>query len=311
MEPIAALFLIGAGAFFCATEASLYRANWIRLTNWAKQGQAGARAALALLDQRDQAIVTILIGTNLAYNFLSILLTRFFTLHFGPAAAPIAVLIAVAAAFVGSEYLPKTIGQAFPNRWLRRAALPLGTVWILFWPLVLVLSGIGRLLGPRPTTRGEPTITPEDYVAALSRRAGAAAPRTAQIAKRLFRFSAMPVAEIQIPIEEVKSVRHDAGLNEIMAVTSEYGFSRIPVYTDRPDNITGVIVVKDLLAAPAHRIRRISRIPGQSRALAVLRQLQRRGEHLAVVTDEQDRVTGIVSLEDLIEELVGEIRSEA
>jgi putative hemolysin len=312
MELLGVLLLLAAGAFFCGTETAIYRANWIRLTNWAERNVGGARAALAVLDHRDRAIVTVLVGTNLAYNFLTILLTRFFAVTIGPASTTVAVVIAVALAFVFGEYLPKAFGQSYPNRWLRRAALPLEVTGIVFLPVVAALSLIGRLLSPRPAAADRQfRLTRADYIAALNRRAGTGAPRTARLATRLFRFSATPVGEIQIPIEEVKSVGSDAGLNALMAVTRAHGFSRVPVYTGAPDNITGVVVAKDLLSAPAYRVRRISRFPGSSRAIEVLRQLQRRGEHLAVVTDESGATTGIVSLEDLIEELVGEIRSEA
>jgi CBS domain containing-hemolysin-like protein len=310
VELIGIFLLLGASAFFSCTETSLYRANWIRLTNWGERGLGGARPALGLLAHQDRAVVTILVGNNLVNNFLSILISRFFVLAVGPAMTPVAVVIAVVVTFIFGEYLPKSLGRIYPNPWLRQAALPLEVVRFALYPLVAAFWYLGRALSPRkPSARL--SLTREDYIAALSRRAGSGTPRTARLATRLFRFSSTKVCEIQIPIEEIRSVSHDAGINAVMAVTGRYGFSRIPVYAGTPENITGVIVVKDLLSAPHHRIRRISRVAESARAMVVLRQLQHRGEHLAVVEDESGRTTGIVSLEDLIEELIGEIRSEA
>jgi CBS domain containing-hemolysin-like protein len=127
---------------------------------------------------------------------------------------------------------------------------------------------------------------------------------------RLFRFSAMKVSEVRIPLSQVKAVPHDAGLNDVLAVINRHGFSRIPVYQGDLTNITGVIVAKDLLSAPAWRVRKIQRVNENDRAMEVLRLMQRYGEHLAVVENGNHQVIGIVSLEDLLEELVGEIRSE-
>jgi putative hemolysin len=308
LELVGILLLLLASASFSGTETALYRANWIRLTNWVERGRPGARTALTVLDRQDWTVITILIGNNLANNFISILISRFFVLAVGPGMTPVAIAIIVVAMFIFGEYLPKSLARAFPNPWLCRAALPLEILRYVFYPFVALFWYLSRVLGPRrPHQRL--TLTREDYIAAFTRRGGAAH-RNARLAARLFEFTQMKVGEVEIPIDTVKSVPSDAGINEVMAVTRQYGYSRLPVHSGTPDNLTGVLVVKDLLSAPTRRIRRISRVSRDSRALAVLRQMQRRGEHLAAVVDEADAVTGIVSLEDLLEELVGEIRSE-
>jgi CBS domain containing-hemolysin-like protein len=308
LELVGITLLLVASAFFSGTETALYRSNWIRLTNWAEHGRAGARTALAVIGHQDRTVITILIGNNLVNNFISILISRFFVLAVGPAMTPVAVAIAVVATFIFGEYLPKSLARAFPNPWLCRAALPIELLRYGFYPFVMLFCYAGRVFAPKRSHQ-RLTLTREDYIAAFTHRGGPAQ-RNAQLAARLFRFTQMKVGEIQIPLATVRSVSSDSGTNEVMAVTRQHGFSRLPVYSGTPDNITGVLVVKDLLSAPTRRIRRISRVSRDARALAVLRQMQRRGEHLAVVVDEADKVTGIVSLEDLLEELVGEIRSE-
>ncbi len=308
MELVGIILLLLASASFSGSETALYRANWIRITNWAERGRAGARTALAVLDRQDRTVITILIGNNLVNNFISILVSRFFVLAVGPGMTPVAVAITVVTMFIFGEYLPKSLARAFPSPWLCRAALPIEILRHVFYPFVVLFWYMSRVLGPRRHNR-RLTLTREDYIAAFTRRGGGAH-RNARLAARLFEFTQMKVGEVEIPIDTVKSVPLDAGINDVMAVTKEFGYSRLPVYSGTPENLTGVLVVKDLLSAPTRRIRRISRVSRDSRALAVLRQMQRRGEHLAAVVDEADTVTGIVSLEDLLEELVGEIRSE-
>jgi putative hemolysin len=308
MELVGIILLLAASALFSGTETALYRANWIRLSNWAERGVAGARTALAVLGHQDRTVITILIGNNLVNNFISIFISRFFVLAVGPAMTPVAVAIAVVATFIFGEYLPKSLGRAFPNPWLCRAALPIEVLRYAFFPFVMLFWYIGRVFAPKRSHQ-RLTLTREDYIAAFRRR-GEATQRNARLATRLFGFTQMKVGEVQIPLATVRSVPSDAGINEVTALTRQHGFSRLPVYSGTPDNLTGVLVVKDLLSAPTRRIRRISRVNRDARALDVLRQMQRHGEHLAAVVDEADRVTGIVSLEDLLEELVGEIRSE-
>ncbi|MEO0085364.1 MAG: CNNM domain-containing protein [candidate division WOR-3 bacterium] len=305
MELLAAVLLIVLLGVFAGSETAVYRANWIRLTNWVRRRISGAAAALRMLDNRESAIITTLVGTNLCAVFSTQIASRFFAEDLGPAFTPLAVALVVVLTLVAGEYLPKALAQAVPDRWLRTFSLPLQASRILFAPFVYLLAGLVRLLGPRDASRRSFALTRQDFVTAL------ATPASAALARRLFRFSGSPVADIAIPIEQVRSVRHDAGLNEITTLVAETGFSRIPVWEGTPDNITGVIVVKDLLAAPARRVRRVQRVPATARSLEVLRQMQQRGDHMVALHDAAGRTTGIVTLEDLLEELVGEIRSEA
>jgi CBS domain containing-hemolysin-like protein len=316
MELAAGLLLIVAMGFFSGSETALYRANWIRLTNWVERNLSGAALALRCLERRETGVIATLVGTNLSVVFATELCSRFFEHRFGATFAPVAVILVVILTLIIGEYLPKALASAYPDRWLRRAALPVAVSRWAFAPAVYLLAGIARLFSAPVTVPGRRfTLTRSDFLAVINQRdrdrTGIAPARlTGRLVSRLFRFSGMKVGEVEIPIEEVKSVPRDAGMNEIMTVAGTWGFSRLPVFDGAPENITGVIVVKDLLSAPVHRVRRITRVPAGARAMEVLRGMQRRGEHLAVVEDETGRTSGIVSLEDLLEELVGEIRSE-
>jgi putative hemolysin len=313
MELLFGFFLILATGFFAGSETAVYRANWIRLTNWASRNVSGAKAALQLLDRRETTVVVTLIGANLCGVFATVLFSHFFEAHYGPAFATVAVALVVVLTIIVGDYVPKAIAQAFPDRWLRQTVLPLSISRAVFAPAVFILSGVARLLaGPVASAGPRLTLTRQDFLAALRKRdaESGTARLVTNMVSRLFRFSAMKVSEVGIPLAQVKAVPHDAGLNGVLAAIKQHGFSRIPVYQGDITNITGVIVAKDLLAAPAWRVRKMPRVNESDRAMEVLRLMQRHGEHLAVVENADHQVTGIVSLEDLLEELVGEIRSE-
>ncbi len=314
MELLLCTLLFLLSGWFSASEVMVYRANWIRLTCWASRNVPGAHAALKLLNDQERTLASILVGNNLANTFSSVILASFFARTLGPAWTSLAVAIVVVVTMVVGEYVPKTVGQAWATGLLRRAAAALLACRWLFLPAVTLLIGLTRLFRP-PTPGLRFALTRQDFIAVMSRRDRAAStggrPAVSSMVTRLFHFSETTVADVLIPLKEVKSVAADAGIQAVLQIFNQFGFSRIPVYEGEPANIIGVIVAKDLLAAPTFRVRKAMRVSEDARAMDVMRQMQRRGEHIAVVEDETGRVAGIVSLEDLLEELVGEIRSEA
>lgn len=311
MELFAGLILIVITGFYAGSETALYRANWVRLTNWVRaatregmKGQSrasGARQALAALTRREVTLVTILLGTNLASVFATLLFERYFVNQFGVQWTPVAVVLVVILTLVLGDYIPKALAQAMPNRWLRGGAWLLNVSRVIFAPATGILSRV--LPGSAHVD-----LKREEFLQVFAQREQR--PLTTNMAARLFRFSRMKVFEAAIPLEQVRSVPADAGVNEVLALLKESGYSRIPVYQDRKDNIVGVAVVKDLALGKGVRIRPVARVDKETRAMAVLRRMQEAGEQLMVVMESPGRTLGIVTLEDLVEELVGEIRSE-
>ncbi|MFO7639019.1 MAG: CNNM domain-containing protein [bacterium] len=315
MQPAVVAVLVLLSGFFSGTETAVYRAHWVRLTNWAERRTPGAGTALRLLEWREATVIAALVGNNLVNVFASVLAAEFTARSFGPGYTSIAVVLLVALTLVFGEFLPKTVAQANPNRWLRHASGPLAGAMVLFAPAVVVLAGISRLTaGAAAKQRGGAGLTRQDLLSALrerERQAGAVPAGTAvsSLAARLFRFSRLVVAEAAIPLARVRSLPERATRAELLALVAEHGYSRIPVYRDRPEQIAGLVFAKDLLAPGAPRVRPVRRIAAGTRMMAALDELQRRGEHMVLVED-AGRVTGIVTLEDILEELVGEIRSE-
>jgi CBS domain containing-hemolysin-like protein len=314
MELLSTFLLIVITGFFEGSETAIYRANWIRITHWLNRRIPGAREATRVLRNREATVVAMLVGTNLCGVFATEFASRFCAETLGPAWTGLAVAVVVLLTLVLGDYLPKALAQSAPDRWLRVTGVFVNGSRIAFAPAVYGLVGLARLFAAPASGRPRDfVLTRQDFLAALSHRDDqtASAGAIRNLAARLFRFSAMKVSEVAIPVGRVKSVPAGTAGSGIGTVVREHGFSRVPVYDGDPTNITGVVAAKDVLGAPDFRIRRVGRVPGATRAIEVLRDLQRRGEHLTVVTDEGGRVTGMVTLEDLLEELVGEIRSEA
>lgn len=314
MELLATVILILGTGLYAGSETALYRASWVRLVNWLNRRVAGANLALRCLEHRERSLITSVVGTNLCSVFASTIASLFFTQTLGTAFAPVAILFVVVLTLILGEYLPKAVAQAIPDRWLRSTGLILNASRIAFAPAVFALTAISRLVLPRAADRRRGfTLTHQDFLAALRRRASTthSGQQIAGLVERLFRFSGTKVSELAIPLDRICSVPHDAGLSAILAAIRQHGYSRIPVYEGNPGNIVGVILAKDMLAAPTFRIRRVRRVSQDARAMDVLRGLQRHGEHLTLLVDASGRVSGLVTLEDLLEELVGEIRSEA
>lgn len=312
MELLIALLLVFGTGFFAGSETAVYRAQWVRLATWQKRKVSGSGLGLKLLAHNEACVVAALVGTNLCGVFASMLVSRFCAEHLGLAYAGVGVVVLVALTLVFGEYLPKAYATAWPNRWLRLASWPLAFFLVVFAPAVFLLVLLSRLFGKRRASTQERLIlTRQDFLSALRQREPAPGRSVSGLAARLFRSSATRVSEASIPLRLVRSVPDTVTEEELLALVREYGFSRVPVYRQTKDNIVGVILARDLLSSRTGPIvRSIERLPAETRIMEALERMQRRAEHMAAVTDRNGRVTGMVTLEDILEELVGEIRSE-
>jgi len=321
VELVAGALLILLSGFYSGSETAVYRAHWIRLTAWSERRKAGAKLALRLLDWREPTVIAVLVGTNLANVFSSVLVSGFVAETFGPAWTGAAVVVLVALTLVFGEYAPKALAQVNPNRWLARASVPMAASLGLFGPVVLLLSGVARVFATPFAERAEKrALSRHDFLSAIRQRERSdngngrnglkPSASISAIASRLFSFSGMRLSEAAIPLEQVHAVPEGSGRGDVMEVVEEHGFSRIPVYRGEKGNIVGVVYAKDLLAGTEPPVRRMEHVSDNERAMAVLARMQRVGGHMAVVVDSDGRTTGIVTLEDILEEMVGEIRSE-
>jgi putative hemolysin len=316
VEPILALFALLLQAAFSGSETGLVRANWIRISTWVSENRLWAGRARELLEHKETALITTLVGTNAFMVVISNLSEHYFVHAVGRGGTFISVPVVSLVVLLFAQYLPKTFAQTWPERWLSLFAPLLQLGRIVFWPLTWLL---GRLSGAPIGRKSAFKLTRKDVLFALRENARLSVTRPldhstarplSSIAARLLNFPETTVGDVMTPNNRVVAVPESITQAELESVIREHSFTRLPVYRGQPEDVIGVIHVRDLLLLSRREIRKPFFVSEQARAIEVMHHMKDQAEHLAVVQDQNHRTVGIVTLEDLLEELVGEIRSE-
>jgi magnesium and cobalt exporter, CNNM family len=308
-------------AFFATSEISLISASYRRLRHRAEEGQRGAKFALKLLDRPERLVATCLLGSNLAEISNTILVTAVLLQWLGGAGEFIAMLLLPPLILLFAEITPKSIGRQHPNRLAQRVA---PVLWVISWvmyPLTLIFATLSRavlfLTGARRMSP-LPFITREDLHLVVQKSGPEVDLETGErrIINRILRFSLRTVKEVMVPLVRVAAVPDTMTVAQALEEFRATPFARLPVYHRRIDNLVGVIHGFDLLGeVPSDRpvkpfIRGVQYVPETKKIDRLLTEMQRTGMHLAAVVDEFGGATGIVTIEDLLEEIVGEISDE-
>jgi CBS domain containing-hemolysin-like protein len=335
------LLLVLANAFFVAVEFALVSVRRARIETLAASGNSGAEAVLRALDQLDAMLSASQFGITLASlalgavgeSTIAHLLEPVF-LRFLPAGVSglISHSIAVAVALAIITYLHLVLGEYAPKAFAieKAEAISLATArWMqlfyqAFKPFIrfINISGIKllKIFGVhfRP---GHHTVYTEEelrHLINLSHQSGHLQKDEKELIHNVFEFSEMTAREVMIPRTEIVAIEERAGFAEVVHQFQVSGYSRLPIYSENFDNIIGVIHSKDvmpfMLKAQEFNLKKIIRqpvfIPDTAKLGDVLQSLQRSSVHLAIVVDEHSGVEGILTLEDLLEEIVGEIQDE-
>ena len=308
-------------AFFSAAEISLISANRRRLRHWAEQKVRGAAQALKLLERPERLVATTLLGSNLSEITNTILVTAFLLETMGPGGEIVAMLLMPPSILILAEIIPKSIGRQHPNRLARRLGPILLVVsWVLY-PLTFIFAGLSRsvlwLTGARHTSQ-LPFISREDLHLVVKKSGPEVDLETPErrIIHRILQFSLRTVKEVMVPLIRVAAIPDTLTVGQALEEFRTTRFSRLPVYHRRIDNLIGVLHDFDLLgeAGPDRPIREFMRsvtyVPELKKIDRLLSEMQRQGIHLAAVVDEYGGAVGIVTIEDLLEEIVGEISDE-
>jgi CBS domain containing-hemolysin-like protein len=308
-------------AFFSGSEIALISASRRRLRHWAEGGDRGAAQALKMLDRPDRLVATTLLGSNLSEISNTILVTAILMATMGSAGEILAMLLLPPLIMILAEITPKSIGRQHPNRLARRLGPILWVVsWVLY-PLTFIFAGLSRgvlwLIGARHTSQ-LPFITREDLrlVVAKSGPEVDLERKERIFIHRILQFSLRTVKEVMVPLVRVTAIPDTLTVGQALEEFRTSRFSRLPVYHRRIDNLIGVLHDFDLLGedGPDRPIRAFMRpvtyVPELKKIDRLLAEMQRQGTHLAVVVDEYGGAVGIVTIEDLLEEIVGEITDE-
>ena len=318
---VAIVVLVLLSAFFSATETAFTSANRARLKILAEDGKKSAKTALSLTEKYDRLLFTILIGNNIVNIVLTTIAGLLFaTIISNPALAPtVSTAVTTVVVLIFGEITPKTIAKEVPEKFACFASYIVTFFIIILYPLNLIFSGWKLILTKVFKFKSVDVITEEELLTYVEEASedGTLNESETELISGAIEFNDVEVGDILVPRVNVVAVEIDTPLDEIKDVFLKNGFSRVPVYKNSIDTIIGMIHEKDFFNAYLGGAKNIKGLI-TSMAIAtehmkisvLLRTLQKQKVHMATVLDEYGGTLGIVTLEDILEELVGEIWDE-
>ena len=317
---VALVILVGFSAFFSASETAFSSLNQIRLKSRAEDGDSSAARVLAMAEQYDKLLSTILIGNNIvniaAASIGTILFTRMLGAERGATVSTIVLTIIV---LIFGEVTPKSLAKEMPEKVATAVSPFLVLLLALMTPLTWLFTQWKKLLGHFVHSGEADTITEGELMTMVSEAEndGELTDRESALIRSAIEFDDVEVEEILTPRVDVVAVEDDIPLEELAQTFAESGYSRLPVYHGTIDNIIGVVHEKDFYIARLKKATKIDDLvvptlytTGSTQISQLLRTLREQHHHLAVVVDEYGGTEGIITLEDILEELVGEIWDE-
>ncbi|MDR2101612.1 MAG: hemolysin family protein [Treponema sp.] len=323
-SPIAGLiiflgFLLICSAFFSASEMAFSSLNRIKLKNLASRGNKRAVLALKLADNYDKLLSTVLIGNNIVNIASSSVATLLFVGFFGNAGVSLATLVMTVLVLVVGEISPKTLAKEAPEQFAIFSAPILGLFILLLSPLNRLISRWKQFLIKIFRVTGNRFVTEEELLTFVGevREEGGINKREEEMIRRTIEFDDLTVNDIFTPRVDVTAVPLSATAEEIEKIFYDTGYSRLPVYRESLDQIAGIMLLKDFYYevvsrghAPESIIKPAVFVPKSMKISGLLKTLQDKKSHMAVLVDEFGGTVGIVTVEDILEELVGEIWDE-
>ncbi len=325
------LLLVLGNALFVAAEYALVTARRNRLEERARSGSRSARVALALLDTPVRFISTVQVGITVFAILIGAIGEPLVSSLFRDAVPRgvsflIAFLVLTYLSVVIGELVPKAIALQRSEALAVALALPLSWLARVMFPLVFVLdrsaSGIARLLGVPPAPAGVSAHTEEDirHIVAEAEDLGAIETVEEEMVYKVFDFADKEAHDVMVPRPQVVALSVDLPTQEALAAVIDSPFTRYPVFRGSLDDVLGILHVRDLFKALYDRgienvvleelVRPAYVVPETKDLAALLAEFRKTNQHIAVVVDEYGGVAGIVTLEDLLEEIVGEIEDE-
>ena len=310
------IVMIVFSALFSSTETAYSSVNKLRLKNYVAQGNKKASKALRLANKFDEVLTAVLIGNNIVNIATSSVSTLLFVSIFGSNGAAISTAVITVLVLIFGEVLPKSYAKKNSEKLAMLFASPLSMLVTVLKPFVWILNKISSLL-----SSGEeaPSVTEDElkYMIDEIEEQGVIEEQESELVKSALEFDEISVDEILIPRVKVVGVEIGAEIDEIKEIFTTEMYSRLPVYEKSLDDIVGIITNKaffKMLTEGKHDItsiiQKVPHIADVKLISEAMRDMQRSKVHLAVVVDQYGGTKGIVTLEDIIEELVGEIYDE-
>ena len=317
---VALIFLVVMSGYFSASETAFTSLNRARLKSWADNGDQRAARALALSEDYDKLLSTLLIGNNIVNNVATtigaVLFIRLIDDVRGPTVSATVLTIVI---LIFGEVSPKSLAKESPERFAMFSAPLLGLFRTVLTPLNFLFSQWKKLLSKVIRKSDDSGITEEELVTLVDQAEseGGLDQHESKLIRSAIEFNDLEVDEILTPRVDIVAVEDTDSMDDIAQAFAESGYSRLPVYHEDIDDIVGVIHEKDFHAARYRGIEDIKTImgpmlytTGNTKISELLRILQKEKAHMVIVVDEYGGTEGLVTLEDIVEELVGEIWDE-
>lgn len=337
IELLVILALILLNGYFAAAEIALISARRAALKKSADEGSAGARAALRLTDDPSRLLATIQIGITLVSFMasaaaavslaapLAVWLKSFGSPWLAGIAGGLSVfLVTIVISYVTlvvGELAPKRLGLQRAESVARAVARPISVLATVVSPLVWLLSRstnvVARILGVKPG-QGRPGVS-EEEIKLLVTEQGSLLDEEKRMIHEIFELGDTVAREIMVPRVDLVLVENTASVPEALSLFQTSGFSRLPVYAEDPDTIVGVLLLKDLVGPAcagraadtiAEYVRSPVFVPETKHILPLLSDMQTMRNHMAIVVDEYGGTAGLVTIEDIVEEIIGEVVDE-
>jgi CBS domain containing-hemolysin-like protein len=312
---------LAATMFFSAAEMAFIAANRLRLRHLAEEGDRAALRYLEAFRQPERSLSTAMMGVTIAHVVAASAATFALLPELGTSAPLLVTLVLTPVMLVFGEIIPKAVAREWATPLVLRLHRVLTWASVLLAPFVVlshtIVGWLLRVFGTRQADLRQ-FVSREELKALLALEPGEADVTTqeAEMIDKIFDLGDTTVREVMVPLVEVVMLPDTATPDEAIELIGQRGFSRIPIYRERETNVIGVVTAMDILrhGADVPRLDDLMRqpyyVPETKRIDDLLREMQRGRIHLAVVVDEYGGSTGIVTLEDVLEEIVGEIHDE-
>lgn len=315
------LFCIACEGFFSGTETAMVSVDRTRIKALAEKGSKKAALIDAVLEKPEKFFSTTLLGTNMVVVLSNAVATFMVIKYLGERYEYITILIMIPLILIFGEIVPKTVYRYHAEQIATHIIYPLKVISVIFYPFVATLSWLTSLfvkLFGLDSARFRPLTTKEDLESYLDMWNIDSSLKTAErkMIERIFSFSETAVEDIMIPLVNIKAVEVNDSIDKAVSLAQKAGYSRIPVYSDEAYNIIGMVHAFDLLSAQGKTLslkdlmRPARYVPNSMPIDDLLKQLRTEGNSIAVVVNEYGGTIGIVTVEDILEEVVGEIYDE-
>ena len=314
---IALVFLVLCSAFFSASETAYTSLNLVRMKRMAADGDTRAAKVLKLAERYESLLSSILIGNNIVNILASSLATVLFVRALGNKGVTVSTLVITVVILLVGEVTPKNIAKEHAETIAMKFYPLLFALTKLFTPLNWLLGCWQKLIGKVVKPAEDRGYTEEELITIVeeAENEGGIDAHESELIKSAIEFTDVDVEEILTPRVEIQAMELGASDDEISDLFQESSYSRLPVYQETVDNIVGILHEKDFYAnrgkVPVRELMSTPTYVMQNTKVSdLLKLLQKTKSHMAVVVDEYDGVQGIVTMEDILEELVGEIWDE-